>query len=592
MKRYISLLAVIVLGGCDALRLEPELTVVGVEVEPRDTLILEGDTIDLRVTVRNSFGGVMELPSWRQPVFSTTDTKIVGIDEQRVYGAGGGEGEIQVSVAGLKATAKINVNPMWDVKATHAYITQVAQNPFEPVPSITGRQGLLRVFLVLDEFHRHDPPDMQITLFSGSPLLDTTLTQAFPKVLSTLDESQFAFSYNLLIPFDIMTQGLVADIIYDPMDRQRGVGGQERITFEMAEAPVFKQRFVPIISTARLDLNSTEWVNAQSDDSPDLRMPKILLPIGARIIEPGEPLYTDYDPFESSYAEWVGVLSDLGLRRQTDRAWDWHYYGVLDLPDGYVGIAGIADLGGVTGVGRRETDRLTYTHEVGHMMNLHHAPCPPHRPPPGPDRNFPTEDGSIGGWGWHPITGSLVEPTTNDVMGYCRNQWISWYSFGKALDYRMQRGRDIVAANEPVLYVWGGVDGYGALQLEPAMLIEAPASVPDERGTHRVEGHGPSGEIVFSHRFTPNVVTHTAWQRFGVAIPYEPGQSPPLTAVSVSSPTGRAVLREGSHDPVALVFYPGTDRLMRVQRNWDGRMRPSDGRRIWSTGLPEEATRR
>jgi hypothetical protein len=69
----------------------------------------------------------------------------------------------------------------------------------------------------------------------------------------------------------------------------------------------------------------------------------------------------------------------------------------------------------------------TMAHELGHSHGLAHSPCGASADV---DRSYPYEGGSIGSWGWDMRTNGLLDPATyRDIMGYCRRNWISDYSY-------------------------------------------------------------------------------------------------------------------------------------------------------------------
>ena len=79
------------------------------------------------------------------------------------------------------------------------------------------------------------------------------------------------------------------------------------------------------------------------------------------------------------------------------------------------------------------------------------------------------------------------------MMSFCpRPLWISDYHFTNALGFRL---REAAAAGTPQgtssarsLLLWGGVDGRGAPFLEPAFVVDAPASLPSSTGDYRIVG--------------------------------------------------------------------------------------------------------
>ena len=123
------------------------------------------------------------------------------------------------------------------------------------------------------------------------------------------------------------------------------------------------------------------------------------------------------------------MRNEIDAIRQTDttRA---YYYGAIARPRGsYLG--GIAYIGYPASVGLLGV----ITHEIGHNMNLRHAPC---GGPAGPDPNYPYEDGKIGHWGFSFWNMAPKDPAKfYDVMSYCNPRWISDYHFNRALTYRL-----------------------------------------------------------------------------------------------------------------------------------------------------------
>lgn len=70
-----------------------------------------------------------------------------------------------------------------------------------------------------------------------------------------------------------------------------------------------------------------------------------------------------------------------------------------------------------------------FTHEVGHLLSLKHAPCDATAMV---DTQFPYSGGSIGNVVPFNVLTSLDEAEKYDVMGYCGGKWMSDYSYEKA----------------------------------------------------------------------------------------------------------------------------------------------------------------
>ncbi len=172
---------------------------------------------------------------------------------------------------------------------------------------------------------------------------------------------------------------------------------------------------------------------------------------------------------------WQAWLQDLQeLRAAEAPASNVYYYGVMSPNDSfaeYCSFGCILGLGTLpdptdsfqfTSVGVSFTDRLnveTAIHEVGHTMGRQHAPC---GGAGGPDPGFPYPEGDTGVWGWSSATDEFKDPAiSTDIMGYCENQWISDYQYGKIFDRISVVNGMAPAAGPPTRYRVGAVDAAG-----------------------------------------------------------------------------------------------------------------------------------
>ncbi len=74
-----------------------------------------------------------------------------------------------------------------------------------------------------------------------------------------------------------------------------------------------------------------------------------------------------------------------------------------------------------------EESANTMAHEIGHAHGRTHAPC---GGASGVDPRFPYQGGAIGAWGYDIFDKTLIEPSKGrDIMGYCRNEWVSDYTY-------------------------------------------------------------------------------------------------------------------------------------------------------------------
>jgi hypothetical protein len=180
------------------------------------------------------------------------------------------------------------------------------------------------------------------------------------------------------------------------------------------------------------------------------------------------------------------------------------YYGVVRV--GYTsGAAGLGYIGFPAAIGwdHQPSGTEVMAHELGHNFGRLHAPC---GNPSGVDGQYPYSGATIGVFGYDILSGLAKQSSLRDLMSYCDPSWISDYTYRSILDFRSQfypgtgSAMQGAGASQRGLLVWGRIEG-GRLVLEPAVEVDAPASLPTRGGSHRVEGFGPNGETLFSFSF-------------------------------------------------------------------------------------------
>ena len=258
-----------------------------------------------------------------------------------------------------------------------------------------------------------------------------------------------------------------------------------------------------------------------------------------------------------------------------------YYYGAAELPAGTV-WGGLGYVGYPVSVGGLSSG--IFAHELGHNLNLLHAPC---GGAGSPDGRFPYRDGSSGVWGYDVATGVVIDPALyKDVMGYCNPDWVSDYSFIRAMRHRI-RTEDPWVFGEPeaTLLLWGSAGDGAPLHLEPAFQIDAAPLMPSEASpgaraglspdgsadadSYRLEGLGPRGEQRFSFDFVPTPMEFGGGQ-FAFAVPFDPARDGSLDRVVLSGPEGEAVLRRGSAAPMAIVTDAASGQVRAIVREWPG----------------------
>jgi Peptidase M66 len=141
---------------------------------------------------------------------------------------------------------------------------------------------------------------------------------------------------------------------------------------------------------------------------------------------------------------WEEMLDAVGAARDADKADDEVFYmglfrsrrslGEYCRGGCVLGLAPVIGRAGESGLqfalsvgfGSNETPD-TIAHELGHNLGRYHAPC---GQVAGPDRKFPYDGGGIGAWGYSASSKEFFDPDEyTDMMGYCRPQWISDYTY-------------------------------------------------------------------------------------------------------------------------------------------------------------------
>ena len=151
----------------------------------------------------------------------------------------------------------------------------------------------------------------------------------------------------------------------------------------------------------------------------------------ARTLLPvGELAVTTHEPVLSSSNNYFTLFEQTRAIRVMEGG-TGYYMGMMSPP--ITGGGGIAELPGRSSFALPSPGIIA--HELGHNLNLRHAPC---GGAGGPDVGYPYPDGSVGAWGYDPRdAGRLVHPSALDLMSYCGPLWISDYHFTNALRYRL-----------------------------------------------------------------------------------------------------------------------------------------------------------
>ena len=177
----------------------------------------------------------------------------------------------------------------------------------------------------------------------------------------------------------------------------------------------------------------------------------------------------------------------------------------------------------------------------------------------------------IGAWGYDFREGSLVPPSTLDLMGCGPPNWTSDYHFNNALRFRLRDQRRPASADrageDMTLLLWGGADGNGVPFLEPAFVVDAPASLPDAAGDYRITVRAADDAELFSLSFAmPAVADGDGSSSFVFAVPMQSSWAGTLTSITLSGPGGSTAHDRDTDRAMAILRDPRSGQVRGILR--------------------------
>ena len=390
------------------------------------------------------------------------------------------------------------------VDASTAYLTQATQSLEYPVPLVAGEAALLRVFVTAGQDVNATMPPVRATFYLDGSEEHTAEMPGRPTRLPwQVNEGDLSGSANAVVPGSVVTPGLEMVVEIDPdrtLDAALGVRARlpatGRTAVNVRTVPPLDLTLVPFLWTDQPDSTVLTRIEGLTSESDLFRLTRDILPVGDFSLTVHEPVWTSVDPTSDANAV-LGPETELIYAMEGASG---HYMAIFR-SQGNNGLKGQAQKPGY--VSLSILDANTIAHELGHNLNLDHAPgCGAGDPDP----EYPYEDGAIGAWGYDFLNERLVNPGTSDIMTYCDPQWISEFSFAKAMGHRSRSASPRPAAAGKTLaskglLLWGGLNENDQLFLEPAFVVNAPPSLARIDGPYTITGEDDRGNNLFSLPF-------------------------------------------------------------------------------------------
>ena len=467
--------------------------------------------------------------------------------------------------AWLERVHKRRLEPCAEGDPPAAYMVQAVQSREFPVPLLAGEKALLRVFVTASQATAEGIPAVRARFFrNGRETYVEEIPGKSAAIPTEVGESSLSKSANAEIPAEVIQPGLEMVIEIDPdnaLDPALGVAKRMpetgRLTADVRAMPLFDLTLIPFIWTESHDSSIVDLVEAMAADPENHEMlsdTRALLPVGDLEVTAHEPVM--------SSSNSAFVLRDQARAIRAMEGGTGHYMAMMSRP--VTGAAGVAFLPGRASFSLPSAP--TIAHELGHNMNLRHAPCGVSGDP-----SYPYPDGSIGAWGYDfRDGGSLVRPSRPDLMSYCfQSRWISDFSFTNSLRYRLfDEGPQAAAVATRSLLLWGGIGSDSVPYLEPAFVIEAPPTLPDSAGEYGLTGQSEAGAELFSLAFAmPETADGDGSSSFAFVLPVRPGWENSLASVTLTGPDGSTTLDRDSDLPMAILRNPRTGQIRGILRD-------------------------
>ena len=374
--------------------------------------------------------------------------------------------------------------------ASMAYLTQAVQSREFPVPLVAGEDALLRVFVTAERASDAGMPFVRASFHvNGAETHIAGIPETSAPIPTEIDEGNLSASANATIPRKFVRPGLEVVIEVDPdgtLDPTLGVARRipetGRLAVDVRAMSLLDLTVIPFVwNIPNPDSTVIELAAGMARDPNDhelLAATRRLLPVADLAVKAHEPVWSS----SNNTFDLIGETEAICVLE----GGDGHWMGMMS--GDVTGAGGVAQSPGRTNFSQPYSGVIA--HELGHNMNLAHAPC---GDATSPDPSFPYPDGSIGNWGYDfRDGGSLVSPQYDDLMGYCGPDWISDYHFTNALRYRLFDEGESAGASDTSptqsLLLWGAPTPTGNSSSTPHSSWMPPARCPTWPATTRLSG--------------------------------------------------------------------------------------------------------
>lgn len=124
------------------------------------------------------------------------------------------------------------------------------------------------------------------------------------------------------------------------------------------------------------------------------------------------------------------------------------------------------------------------------------------------------------------------------------------------------------AAQERVLFLWGGAAADGTPHLDPAFVLDAAPSPPEGEGRHTITGRDADGGQLFSLSFEMSVIADGDGRgSFLFAVPVREGWADRLASITLKGPGGSVTLDSTTDRPMAILRDPATGQIRQIARD-------------------------